>query len=47
MEYLLAALAAALLGTGFVLQQDAAQQAPQAHFLHARLLADLISRPGG
>jgi len=45
MEYLLAALAAALLGTGFVLQQHAAQQAPQAHFLHARLLADLINRP--
>lgn len=45
MEYLLGVLAAALLGVGFVLQQDAAQQAPQAHFLRARLLADLLRRP--
>lgn len=38
-------VAAALLGVGFVLQQDAAQQAPKAHFLRIQLLADLLRRP--
>jgi hypothetical protein len=46
-EYLLAVVAAGLLGAGFVFQQHAAQQAPQAHFLRVRLLADLVHRPGG
>lgn len=45
MEYLLGVVAAALLGVGFVLQQDAAQQAPKAHFLRLQLLADLLRRP--
>jgi hypothetical protein len=44
-EYLLGVVAAALLGVGFVLQQDAAQQAPKAHFLRLQLLADLLRRP--
>lgn len=45
MEYVLSVVAAALLGVGFVLQQDAAQQAPKAHFLRIQLLADLLRRP--
>ncbi len=45
MEYLLSVVAAALLGVGFVLQQDAAQQAPEDHFLRIQLLADLLRRP--
>lgn len=45
MEYLTALVAAVLLGTGFVLQQRAAEEAPQAHFLHLRLLADLLRKP--
>jgi drug/metabolite transporter (DMT)-like permease len=44
-EYLLAVVAAGLLGAGFVFQQHAAQQASQAHFLRVRLLADLLHRP--
>jgi drug/metabolite transporter (DMT)-like permease len=44
-EYVLSVVAAALLGVGFVLQQDAAQQAPKAHFLRIQLLADLLRRP--
>jgi hypothetical protein len=44
-EYLLALVAAVLLGSGFVLQQRAAHQAPKAHFLHLRLLADLLRKP--
>jgi drug/metabolite transporter (DMT)-like permease len=40
--YFLAVLAAALLGTGFVLQQSVAQRAPKADFLHPRLLLDLL-----
>lgn len=44
MEYLLGVVAAALLGVGFVLQQDAAQQAPSAHFLRLQLIADLFRR---
>jgi hypothetical protein len=40
------AVAAALLsGVGLVLQQHAAEQAPQAYFLRLRLIADLIRRP--
>jgi drug/metabolite transporter (DMT)-like permease len=45
MEYFLGVLAAALLGAGFVLQQDAAQQAPRAHFLRLQFLGDLLRRP--
>jgi drug/metabolite transporter (DMT)-like permease len=44
-NYLLGALAAALLGTSFVLQQGAAQQVPAADFLRLRLVADLVRRP--
>jgi len=44
-EYVISVVAAALLGVGFVLQQDAAQQAPKAHFLRIQLLADLLRRP--
>jgi drug/metabolite transporter (DMT)-like permease len=44
-EYVISVVAAALLGVGFVLQQDAAQQAPKAHFLRIQLLADLLHRP--
>lgn len=42
---MISVVAAALLGVGFVLQQDAAQQAPKAHFLRIQLLADLLRRP--
>lgn len=45
MEYLLAMAAAVLLGTGFVLQQRVAERAPKAHFLHLRLLGDLVRQP--
>jgi drug/metabolite transporter (DMT)-like permease len=44
-EYLLAMAAAVLLGTGFVLQQRVAERAPKAHFLHLRLLGDLVRKP--
>lgn len=44
MNYLLAILAAALLGMGFVLQQVVAEQAPGADFLRPRLLLDLLRR---
>ena len=40
--YFIGAIAAVLLGTGFVLQQDAAQRVPQAEFLRPRLVADLL-----
>ena len=45
MEYILGAVAAILLGAGFVLQQGAAQQAPASRFLHLGLLADLLRKP--
>ena len=45
MEYFLGAIAAVLLGTGFVLQQDAAQHAPRSDFLRLRLFADLLRQP--
>lgn len=41
----MALVAAVLLGTGFVLQQRAAEEAPKAHFLHVRLLGDLMRKP--
>jgi hypothetical protein len=40
--YFIGAIAAVLLGAGFVLQQDAAQRVPQSDFLRARLVADLL-----
>lgn len=43
MIYLLAILAAGLLGIGFVLQQRVAERAPQRDFLRLRLLADLLA----
>jgi drug/metabolite transporter (DMT)-like permease len=41
-NYLLAILAAGLLGMGFVLQQAVAEQAPKVDFLRLRLLLDLL-----
>jgi len=37
-------IAAMLLGAGFVLQQHAAEQEPQAYFLRLRLILDLVRR---
>jgi drug/metabolite transporter (DMT)-like permease len=45
MEYVIGVAAAVLLGTGFVLQQGAAQQLPKWEFLRLRLLADLLRKP--
>ena len=42
MWYFIGAIAAVLLGAGFVLQQDAAQRVPQSDFLRARLVGDLL-----
>ncbi|MGE5286532.1 MAG: DMT family transporter [Micromonosporaceae bacterium] len=44
-DYVLALGAAVLLGAGFVLQQHVAHEAPKAHFLHLRLLTDLLRKP--
>jgi drug/metabolite transporter (DMT)-like permease len=44
-EYALGVVAAALLGTSFVLQQGAAQQCPASEFLRLRLVADLLRKP--
>jgi drug/metabolite transporter (DMT)-like permease len=38
-------VAAMLLGAGWVLQQHAAEQAPQAYFLRLALIVDLLHRP--
>jgi drug/metabolite transporter (DMT)-like permease len=38
-------IAAMLAGTGFVLQQHAAEQAPQSYFLRLRLITTLLHRP--
>jgi drug/metabolite transporter (DMT)-like permease len=38
-------VAAMLAGTGFVLQQHAAEQAPQSYFLRLRLITTLLHRP--
>jgi drug/metabolite transporter (DMT)-like permease len=45
MEIGIALVAAVLTGTGFVLQQHAAEQAPKAYFLRLRLIAELLHRP--
>jgi hypothetical protein len=44
-SYATALVAALLLGTGFVLQQYAAEQEPESRFLSARLLTDLLHKP--
>jgi len=40
----IAVISAMLAGTGLVLQQHAAEQAPKSYFLHLRLLTDLLHR---
>ena len=45
LDYGLTLLAALLIGTGFVLQQYAAQREPDSHFLSWRLITDLIRKP--
>ena len=42
LDYALTLLAALLIGTGFVLQQNAAQQEPDSRFLRLRLMTDLL-----
>src|SRR5258708_16556933 len=44
-DVVIALVAAMLLGVGFVLQQHAAEQAPNAYFLRLRLITDLLHRP--
>jgi drug/metabolite transporter (DMT)-like permease len=41
----IALIAAMLAGTGFVLQQHAAEQAPKSYFLRLRLITTLLHRP--
>jgi hypothetical protein len=45
LDYGLTLLAALLIGTGFVLQQQTAQREPASHFLSLRLLTDLLRQP--
>ena len=45
MRIAIALAAALLIGTGLVLQQNAAEQAPKAHFLRVSLVADLFRKP--
>jgi drug/metabolite transporter (DMT)-like permease len=45
LDYGLTLLAALLIGTGFVLQQNMAQREPDAQFLSLRLIIDLFHRP--
>ena len=45
LDYCLTLLAALLIGTGFVLQQNAAQREPPARFLRLRLITDLLRSP--
>jgi len=45
MDIALTLIAAMLAGMGFVLQQHAAQQAPQSYFLRLRLITTLLHRP--
>ena len=42
MNIAIALMAAALVGAGLVLQQQSAEQAPKAYFLHLRLIAELL-----
>jgi len=45
LDYGLTLLAAMLIGAGFVLQQQTAQQEPDSRFLSLRLILDLLHRP--
>jgi drug/metabolite transporter (DMT)-like permease len=45
LDYGLTLLAALLIGTGFVLQQNAAQGEPDSNFLSLRLITDLLRQP--
>jgi drug/metabolite transporter (DMT)-like permease len=45
LDYGLTLLAALLIGTGFVFQQNAAAREPDSHFLSLRLIADLLRTP--
>jgi drug/metabolite transporter (DMT)-like permease len=45
LDYGLTLLAALLIGTGFVLQQNAAQREPASRFLSLRLITDLLREP--
>jgi drug/metabolite transporter (DMT)-like permease len=45
LDYGLTLLAALLIGTGFVLQQQSAQREPASRFLSLRLLTDLLRQP--
>ncbi len=45
LDYTLTLLAALLIGTGFVLQQYAAQREPASRFLSLRLMTDLLREP--
>ena len=45
LDYGVTLLAALLIGTGFVLQQNAAQREPDSRFLRLRLITDLLRRP--
>jgi hypothetical protein len=44
-SYATTLLAAVLLGIGFVLQQYSAEQEPDSHFLHLRIMTDLLRKP--
>ena len=45
LDYGLTLLAAALIGAGFVLQQQTAQREPASRFLSVRLITDLLRKP--
>jgi drug/metabolite transporter (DMT)-like permease len=45
LDYATALTAALLIGTGFVLQQYAAEREPDSRFLRARLIIDLLRKP--
>jgi drug/metabolite transporter (DMT)-like permease len=44
-DYATTLVAAVMLGIGFVLQQYAAEQEPESHFLSLRIIADLLHKP--
>jgi hypothetical protein len=44
-SYATTLMAAVLLGAGFVLQQYSAEQEPDSHFLHLRIMTDLLRKP--
>jgi drug/metabolite transporter (DMT)-like permease len=43
-DYAITLVAALLLGIGFVLQQHAAERAPESHFLSVRIIGDLLHK---